>query len=169
MTERIDVVKLLEEPSEKLERQLRDPHNAYFRRETKPRVEKIEPDHYGIEKAEADLSNGNVKVWYTTQHGADRYRTVISEPEVSLVESQAFIDAGEFRGTSKLYYAVLDNQVLLHDRNSRSYRETFNPRVKEVAEITPELYEEAEQASEEASPDPVPPPENDEMFQLTEE
>lgn len=163
MTERIDVVELLEEPSEELERQLRDPHTAYFRQEIKPKVE-IEPDHYGVKRAEADLSNGNVKVWYTTQHGGDRYRTVISEPEISLVESQAFINAGEFRGTSKLYYAVLDDQVLLHDSEGLNYEETFNPRVREVAEITPELYRQAEEAWENASPDPVPPPENDEML-----
>lgn len=164
MAERIDVVKLLEEPSEQLERQLKDPHSAYFKHETDPKVE-IEPDFYGVKNAEADLANGNVKVWYTTQTKMDKYRTVISEPEISLVESQAFIDAGEYRGMSKLYYAVVDDRVLLHDADSFTYEETFNPRVREVAEITPELYRQAEEAWEEISPDPVPPPEKDSMFQ----
>lgn len=161
MADEINIVDLLEEPSEDLKKQLTEPYKSDFV-ETESRTVEIEPEQNDIDKIKVDVANNNIDFFYTFRSSNERYRVVVSEPDISMVESKTYVNAGEaFIGSSKLYYAVLDEQVFLRDPGWQGYEKVDNPFVMETAELAPGFYE---QGIEKYGPDPVPPPENDEIF-----
>ncbi|WP_414838300.1 hypothetical protein ACK3SF_02760 [Candidatus Nanosalina sp. VS9-1] len=167
----IDPFELLEEVPEGLEEALVDPDGYNFRPESYDQ-EILYPDHMSVRVSVVDLENDNVQIRYNTQVGREKYTAVLMEDEFTLVESTATVTIDNVSSESDLYYLVTDEDVFLHE--GRKFSESKNTAVKEVAELSEKFYQQAleerkeqsqSQADEEFSgPDPVPPPENDEMF-----
>jgi hypothetical protein len=167
-TEEVDPFDLLENPSEGLEEAVSDPFSINFRFQDSYEMP-VEPGHPSMKAATVDLGNENVEVRYSGQEPEEKYITVISKPDLAMVESHTNIELDGKSATSVTYYLVLEDATLMYD--SGDYHELRNPGVREVAIETPALYQQGVEArekmqkeSEYGGDDCVPPPDRDPFF-----
>ena len=149
------------ENSEEIETVLDDPHGVNFRPGEQDWIE-LYPDHLDFREAEVDLENKNVTLRTNMQSSQERYTTVISREDYSLVESQAEVHLKGKAGLSVTYYLVKGDDVFMYDGSG--WEETYNPGVVDVADLTPDIYEQALEfgepvEEEDEQEDYVPPPE----------
>lgn len=167
---------ILDGANQEIQEALTEPQEYDFRQKEPTEDEEINvtPDHHGMRAATVDLANDNIHLRYNVQSNREKYVAVMAEQDFSLIESTAVYNINNRSGTSTMYYLVTDDETFLHDN---SWETTFNTRPREVAEEAPEIYRQALEGegvdedeiswgndTEDHSPDPVPPPENDEMF-----
>jgi|GEM_PF-2275947 len=134
---------LLEEASENEREILEDPEGFNFRpveNVEEDEIISVAPEDPWMDSAQVDLVNENVDVRFSTQNCRERYVTVWSTDEFSIIESNGHaIIEGESSET-QIYYLVSNDDVLIYDKgwSSSSYE-----RPKEVAVEIPKIYRKA--------------------------
>lgn len=153
-----------------LDEQIQDPYHYDFRDEARDEVT-VEPDISEMTAAVVDLGNQNVKVSYEDLSARENFKCVEydEEEQIGIVESNRVVEVDNKLERSRIYYAVEGEEVYRH--TGTGLEETPLNRPLEVFESFEELYtkalavdEEAEKEKVDRSPDPVPPPEEDELF-----
>lgn len=166
--------KILNQVDEDFRKAIGDPERFNFR-EKNPYKQRVDPEPIGMETAVVDLENQNVKLRYGLQSMRENYTCVKHDPETetALVESNAKHDFRDKRVNSRIYYLIHEDDV--YRLETTGYEKTeLQKRPLEAANEYEKLYREAlkEDNREKTSqnkvknhgPDPVPPPENDQMF-----
>lgn len=168
MNDVVDPLQILEGASPELEKTLEDPFSVNFRGKDKE-LEEIHPDQMSFSEAHVDLANQNVELKTNLQDDKEGYTTVMYGEGIALVESKAEIKINEKTGISTVYYLVTDEKTLLY--NDNHWEEVYNPSPRDVANLTPELYEQAKYAetedeqNDESNRSPVPPPKEDRLME----
>lgn len=156
---------LLEQEGDEFADALEDPERVEFSPDNSEKIH-VEPDDQWIRLAAVDIVNDNVEMRFNMQSSREKYVAVVDTDTFSLIESHGAYTINGKKGTSKLYYLVTDDELMIYDEGWREY---FNPRPRKVAE---ELEDIRRQALEKGEYDEldwgedeyVPPPKEDELF-----
>lgn len=149
---------------------LSNPYDYDFRDESRDELT-VEPDIPKMTAAVVDLGNQNVKVSYGDLSARENFNCVKydKEKQIGIIESNRMVEIDNKLERSRIYYVVEGEKVYRH--TGTGLEKTVLDRPLEVVESFEELYTEALAVDEEAekqevdrSPDPVPPPEKDELF-----
>lgn len=166
--------KILDQVDEEFREAIEDPETFNFRQRN-PYKQAVDPEPISMETAVVDLENQNIKVRYGMQSTRENYTCVKRDPEteVALVESNATHDMRDTRVNSRIHYLIHGDTVYRLENNGYEEAE-LQKRPLEVADEYEKLYRKAmeidnqekslQKTEEDQGPEPVPPPETDEMF-----
>lgn len=168
----MDLEPVIEKVDEEFADAIQDPEYHDFR-ERRPYKIPVDPEPEMMSSAVVDLENQNVKVRYEDQKTRENYTCVKHDPvnDVGIVEGDRVHEHRDTKICSTMYYLIDGEQVYRH--TGTGYEESLQKRPVEVAKSFEDLYRQAmrvdnqenfTQEKETEGPEPVPPPENDEMF-----